>query len=284
MRPATFSYVRADTVDAATAALRETEGAQPLAGGQSLINRMRARVVRPTAVVDISRLEGLSYIRAESGELRVGALTTMAELHDQAVASQCYALYEAARSVGDPLVRNRATAAGNLFNPDQVSDLAPVLLASAGRVVVHGSAGSREVDADAFLETRAPALDAGELVTELRFGRGGASSAYEKLTRRRADAAVASAAVFVSTEGGEITDLGVAFSAVHEHPIRARAVERALLGSRFDLDSALSVLREFCRGLTPPSTVHANADYRREVAAVVAARALARATELADRR
>jgi carbon-monoxide dehydrogenase medium subunit len=284
MRPAPFDYVQPATVEEAVAALSDRDGARPLAGGQILINRMRARVERPGLVVDISRLPGLAFSEADGDQLRVGALTVLADLTGADVAAWCPALQQAAQSVGDPQVRNRATVAGNLLNPDPVSDIAPVLLASGGSVVLQGTDGRREVDAGEFLEAPAPRLGPTELIVELRFGRLSASSAFEKLSRRQADAAVASAAAFVRTDGGRITEVGLALSAVHEHPLRAATVCEQLTGGAFDATAAMEALRAFAGGLRPPSTPHADADYRKEVAPVVALRALQRAIDTANRR
>src|SRR5919202_2753024 len=150
MRPATFEYVRAATLEEAVQALEAADAnAEVLAGGQVLVNRMRARLDRPGTVVDISRLDDLRYARVEGDDLVVGALATMRDLEsaDQ-VRQRCPALAEAAAAVGDLQVRNRATLGGNFFNPDPVSDMAPVLLAADGQVVVHGPDGRRRLGAE----------------------------------------------------------------------------------------------------------------------------------------
>jgi carbon-monoxide dehydrogenase medium subunit len=204
----------------------------------------------------------------------------MCELATAAVvAAACPALAQAARAVGDPQVRNRATAGGNLCNPDPVSDIAPVLLAADGAVVLHGVGGRTVVQAADFFDAPLGSARAGQVIVELRFGATGASSAFEKLSRRAADAAVASAAAFVRMEEGVLTDVGLGLCAVHERPVRAKTVEDALRGRPFDPDTALALLRDFCMGLNPPDTVHADANYRREAGPVIATRALARAID-----
>jgi carbon-monoxide dehydrogenase medium subunit len=286
MRPAAVAYERPATVYAAIAALRDGgPDARVLAGGQTLVNQLRARTVRASTLVDVSRIEALRYVRAEDSELEVGALTRMRDLLDDG-AGGWTALAEAAGRVADPQVRNRATAGGNLLNPDPVSDLAPVLLASGGRVLLEGPDGRRALDAEAFLRAPAAALGPAELIVALRFGRGDAAagSAFEKLSRRAADAAIASAAAFVRVDDGVVAEVGLALGAVHAHPLRLHAFEQALAGAPFDERLAQAALAEACRELAPPSTPHAGAEHRREMAVVVALRALRRSAGATTRR
>jgi len=287
MRPAKFDYVRASSVEEAVRAL-EAAGpdARVLAGGQTLANLMRARVVRPSTVVDISRLSSLEYIRAEADYLAVGALCRLRDVEASALLRDaCPALAEAAAAIGDVQVRNRATAGGNLFNPEPSSDLAPVLLASGGSVVVEGPTGRQEIPAEEFFaRPLGSPLRPAEVVVEVRFRRSGAASAFEKLSRRAADPAMASAAVFLRLDGGAVSEVGVALGAVHERPVRAAPVEERLAGAPLDEATAAVALQEFCAGLSPPTSPHADAAYRKQVAPIVALRALRRAWDRAGGR
>jgi carbon-monoxide dehydrogenase medium subunit len=284
MRPAPFEYIRPTTVAEAVRAVHEAgEDARVLAGGQVLVNLMRSRRLRPSLVVDISRIAELDYVRLDAQHLAVGSLTRLRELAADDVRAACRALAEAARAVGDPQVRNSATAGGNILNPDPVSDLAPVLLASDGAVVVEAPEGRREIAAADFLAAPSGTPIGPLVIMELRFGRPAAASAFEKLSRRAADAAMASAAAFVELEDGCLSEVGLALGAVHERPLRATAVEDELRGRPFDPDTARQAVRELCATLDPPDTVHASAGYRRAVAPVVAVRALQRAVDEATR-
>jgi aerobic carbon-monoxide dehydrogenase medium subunit len=288
MRPATFEYVQAGTLEEAVRGLRVGNGdAQVLAGGQILINQMRARLVRPATVVDISRLDELRYIRSEGDDLAVGALSTMADVESSDVVRQrCPALAEAAALVGDLQVRNRATVGGNFFNPDPVSDLAPVLLATGGRVVLHGPDGRRELNADQLLGNASPRqkLAAGEILVEARFGALGTASAFEKLSRRAADPAIVNAAAAVEVTDGQLSRVGLALVGVHRWPVRAKPVEDQLSGRPLDADEATALLSEFLTTVDPPSNAHADGPYRHQVGPVVAVRALRRAVERAQGR
>ena len=287
MRPAMFDYVRAGSVEEAVRALEGAgAGARVLAGGQTLANLIRARVVRPSTVVDISRLSELDYIRAEADHLAVGALTRLRDVEtSDPLRATCPALVEAAAAIGDLQVRNRATVAGNLFNPEPSSDLAPVLLASNGSVMVQGPSGRREVAAEEFFAgPLGSPLAPAEVVVEVRFRRTGTASAFEKFSRRAADPAVASAAVFLRADADSVTEIGLALGAVHQRPLRAGPVEERLAGRPFDEAAATAALREFSAGLSPPSSPHADAAYRREVAPIIALRALRRAWDRAGGR
>ncbi|HLH71001.1 MAG TPA: FAD binding domain-containing protein [Candidatus Dormibacteraeota bacterium] len=277
MRPASFDYVRTGSLEEALGALSEP-GAVALAGGQTLVNLMRQRVVRPRVVVDISRVSGLDEVRLEDGRLVVGALARLGSLAElDLVRAACPALAQAAAAVGDPQVRNRATIAGNLCHPLPVSDIAPVLLASDGSLLVRSRSGQREVPATEFF---APPLGSGlrpgELIVEVRFGRLDGASAYERLSRRVADPAVAAAAAFVRMVDARVEDVAVALGAVHEVPVLVPSMD-AIRGGPFHPEAARAALESFCGRLSPPSSPHAGADYRRRVAVVVALRALARA-------
>ncbi|HZU61425.1 MAG TPA: FAD binding domain-containing protein [Solirubrobacteraceae bacterium] len=277
MRPASFEYVRTGSLGEALEALAEP-GAVALAGGQTLVNLMRQRVVRPRVVVDLSRLSGLNEVRIEGGRLIVGALARLGSLAElDLVRTACPALAQAAAAVGDPQVRNRATIAGNLCHPLPISDIAPVLLASDGSLLVRSRSSQREVPAtEFFAPPLGSGLRSGELIVEVRFARLDSASAYERLSRRVADPAIAGAAAFVRVVDARVEDVAVALSAVHEVPILVPQID-AIRGGPFDPNAARAVLESFCGRLSPPSNPHAGADYRRRVAVVVALRALARA-------
>jgi carbon-monoxide dehydrogenase medium subunit len=241
-----------------------------------LINQLRAREVKPRLLVDISRIGELAYVRIDGGALAVGATTRLAALvSDGLVRERCPGLADAAASIGDPQVRGQATAAGNLGNVG-ASDLAPVLLASGGEVVVADGDGTESVPApEFFARASSERLAAPTLVVELRFGRLGAGSRYEKLSRRVADPALVGAAAFVA--GGDNGEgSGLALIGVHADVIEVGADQWADEGgaSGPDLDRVRAAVVDACEGLEPPDDAHASAAYRREVAPVVAIRAV----------
>jgi aerobic carbon-monoxide dehydrogenase medium subunit len=268
MIPAPFEYLRADSAEAALAALAEHgDEAKLLAGGQSLIPLMRFRLTAPAVVVDVGSLTELSYIRDDGDRIAIGAMTRHHDLeHSALLTSQVPILAHVAGQVGDPSVRHLGTLGGAMAHGDPASDLPAAVLALGGTMVVQGPRGRREVAAGdfftGFLET---ALEPDELLTEIQVPKvPGAGWSYQKFNRRAQDwAIVGVAAVRNGTTGVALVNMG-------SSPMRAAAVESALAGGA-SIDEAAAVAAE---GTEPPSDLNADADYRRHLARVLVARAL----------
>src|SRR5262245_48271751 len=147
-----FDYYRASSVAEASDLLRKHPGAKVLAGGHSLIPLLKLRLAAPTAVIDIGRIRDLKGITFSNGRVRIGALTTHAEIAaSPVIREQCPALAEAAQLVGDPAVRNRGTIGGNVAHADPASDLPTVLTALGARFVIAPADGApKTTDAAAF--------------------------------------------------------------------------------------------------------------------------------------
>lgn len=270
MRPAEFAYLRASTIAEALAMLGDADAALPLAGGQALLKQLRSREVTAARIVDVARIAALNFIRVDGRHLEIGATTTLATLLDSAeVKRHCAALRQAAARIGDVQVRNRATAGGNLFN-GAASDLGTVLLACRGDVLVRNADGERSIAAADFFGREQSACPPGSLLTALRFGIGSAS-AFEKLSRRAADPAMVNAAACVwSVEARAVT---IAVGAAHTTIVDAAEAAQAY-AAKGDRAAVRASLTRWSRTLSPPSTPHAGADYRRAVVPVVALRAL----------
>lgn len=276
MIPASFDYRRASTVAEAIGMLGSDADAKALAGGHSLLPLMRLRLARPSLLVDIARIEGLSYVRSEGGEIAIGALTRH---HDVAASAElrtsCPILADTAAQIGDPQVRHVGTIGGSVAHADPASDLPTVLLALGATFVVTGPGGERRVAAADFFRGLFTAdLGADELLTEVRVpmttGRGWS---YQKFRRRAQDWAVVGVAAIV----GDGAAPAVALTSMSDRPMRAAGVEEAL-GSGADAATAAERAAE---GTSPPSDAFASAGYRSEVAKVIVRRAL---EEAASRR
>jgi carbon-monoxide dehydrogenase medium subunit len=151
MYAADFNYYRAGSVAEAGDLLKRNPGAKLLAGGHSLIPLLKLRLAAPPALIDIGRITELKGVTVRDGTVRIGALTTHADLAaSAALREHCPALAEAAAHVGDPAVRNRGTIGGNVAHADPASDLPTVLTALSARFAVTGPDGSRTVDANGF--------------------------------------------------------------------------------------------------------------------------------------
>ena len=226
MIPAAFDYVRAASADEALSLLAEHgDDAKLLAGGHSLLPLMKLRLASPPVLVDIGRLDDLSYIRDDGDNIAIGALTRHRDIETSAVlATELPLLAHATGQVGDPQVRHRGTLGGSLAHGDPASDL-PAVAARPRRAtfVARGPSGERDVAADdfftGFLES---ALAPDELLTEVRVPKAtGAGWSFQKFNRRAQDwAIVGVAAVAQRQHGHRAGQHGL-------HPARATASEQA---------------------------------------------------------
>ena len=268
MIPAPFDYVRAESADAAIAALGEHgDDAKLLAGGMSLLPLMKLRLATPAVLVDVGRLRDLSYVRDGGDHLAIGGLTRHRDLETSALlGEQCGVLRAVAAEVGDNQVRHRGTIGGSVAHGDPASDLPAVLLALDATLVVRGSAGERTVPASefflGFLET---ALAPDELLTEIRVPKTpGAGFSYQKFNRRAQDWAIVGA---VAVRNGSTR---VALVNMGSTPLRAAGVEAALAGGASPADAA----QHAAESTEPPGDLNASPEFREHLARVLVRRAL----------
>jgi len=268
MIPALFDYHRADSAEAAIAALIEFgDEAKLLAGGHSLLPLMKLRLASPAVLIDIGRVAELSYVRDAGDHIAIGALTRHRDLErSELLAAQVPILAHAASTVGDPQVRNRGTIGGSLAHGDGASDLPAVVLALGATLVVRGSS-EREIDATdffvGFLET---ALAADELLCEIRVPKvPDAGWSFQKFNRRAMDWAIVGAAV-VHGAG----HLGIGLVNMSTIPLRASATEAALTAGASITDAALLA----ADGTEPSADLHGSAEYREHLARVLVRRGL----------
>ena len=258
MKPREFDYLRPDTIDEALAELSASGGdARILAGGQSLIAMLNFRLVEPRVLVDIARLETLSYLRADGDRLEVGAAATQAELMAwPGLAARAPLLHAALPNVGHFQTRNRGTVCGSLAHADPSSELPLCLAVLGGEVVLRSAGGERAVAAAAFqtgMLSTARRLD--ELLVAARFPLAlpGAGYAFREVARRRGDFAIAAVAAVVTGDRIRLGVGGVADRpAVREWP-------------RLDGGALDDALNAFAWELGGTDDVHATARYRRRL-------------------
>ncbi len=269
MIPAAFDYIRAGSAEEALAALAEHgDEAKLLAGGHSLLPLMKLRLATPAVLVDIGRLDDLSYINDAGDHLAIGALTRHRDVETSAlVQSQAGLLAEATSHVGDPQVRNRGTIGGSIAHGDPASDLPSVMLAMRATLVARGPGGEREIAIDdfftGFLET---ALGDDELLTEIRVPKmPDAAWGFQKFNRRAQDWAIVGVSAIVANGSS-----GVGLVNMDSIPVRAAGVEAALAGGASASDAAEAA----AEGTNPPSDLNAGPEYREHLARVLTRRAL----------
>lgn len=270
MIPAAFEYVRADSPEAALAALAEHgDEAKLMAGGHSLIPMMKLRLAVPTVVVDIGRLTRLSYIRDRGDHVAIGALTTHYEVETSDVLHDHVPLLaHAASHVGDLQVRHRGTIGGSLAHSDPAADLPAVLLALDAVLVATGPGGAtRDIAAaDFFTGYFESSLAEGELLTEIRVPKmAGAGWSFQKFNRRAQDWAIVGVA---AVHGPDRTGIGLVNMGTT--PLRASATEAALASGASIADAAAAA----DEGTEPSADLHASVEYRRHLARVLVRRAL----------
>lgn len=269
MIPASFDYRRASSVKEATKILGGEEDAKLIAGGHSLLPLMRLRLARPSVLVDIARIEGLSYVRKDGKEFAIGALTRHHDVaSDAKLAADCPIVAYTAGQIGDPAVRHVGTIGGSVAHADPASDLPTVLLALGATFVVQGAKKERRIAAADFFRGLFTAdLAQDEVLTEIRVPATGAQGwSYQKFRRRAQDWAVVGVAALTGNGNGP----AVALTNMADRPMRAAGVEEALAGGA---DAATASARA-AEGTSPASDAFASADYRRDVAAVIVRRAL----------
>ncbi len=283
--PAPFEYERASTVEGAIASLnRIGPGARVIAGGHSLLPMMKLRLANPEHLVDINDLNELAYIRQEGDEIRIGALTRHVDLLKSDLLARHFPLFaDAEEVIADPVVRNRGTIGGSLCQADAAEDLSSVCSAAKASVVIRGTDGARTVSMDGFhVGPYMTAVKDGELLTEVRLPvRPGAGSAHEKVERRAGDWAICAASAAVWLDGGTITDVGLALSAVGLTTIHVTRAEELLKGQA-PSDELIAQAGEFAsEDCSPTADGRGPVDYKRHLAGVLTQRALRRAVSRA---
>lgn len=287
MIPATFEYHVPTSIREATGLLvRLGDDAKILSGGQSLIPLMKLRLAAPQHLVDINRIPGLGYIREADGVLAIGALAREADLEDSDLVQARYPiLADTSRVIADPLVRNLATVCGNLAHGDPANDHPATMLALGAEVVAVSETGERRVPVSAlFTGPFATALEAGEILTEIRIPAPPARSggAYLKLERKVGDFATAAVAAQVTlADGGVCARVGLGLTNVGPTPIRATRAEAFLQGKRADEAAIRQAARLAADEARPTSDLRGPAEYKRDLVRVLAGRALVKAIERA---
>ena len=285
MIPPSFDYVAPKTLPEAIAALGQ-DNAKILAGGQSLIPLMRFRLADPALLVDLNRVEGLSFIEEKDGWLRIGAMTRQSEVEHSALVSEKYSLLaDTVKVLSDPVVRNRGTVGGNIANADPVNDEPAAMLAYGAEVVAMGPNGERVIPiASFYVDLLQSALARDEILTEVRVPapKPRSSGAYLKLERKVGDYATAAVAAQVELdEGGNFASVGIGLTNVGLTALKATAAEEFLKGKAATEENFREAAKLAAEAAQPVADARGSEDYKRSLVRTYTVRALRLAVQRA---
>ncbi len=284
MKPAPFAYHRAHTVAEAVALLAELgDEAKILAGGLSLVPMMNFRLARPTALVDVTRIEGLSYLQADPQDgLRIGALTTHRAVEtsrDPAVLAGFGVLPRSARWIGHYPIRSRGTFGGSIAHADPASEWCLLAMLLGAQVVLTGPRRQRTLPAAEFFEGYySTAANPDEMITELWFPQPAPRAVLTEFAQRQGDFAVVAAAVCADIEDGICRSGRVVLGGVGPLPV---AVNADAMAGQPATAATWQAMGEHAAGqVDPPEDTHGSGEFRRRLTATLVSRALAEASQL----
>lgn len=289
MIPQVFEYFQPRTIPEAITFLQQYgDEAKILSGGQSLIPMMKLRIARPGYLIDINRIAGLSYIKEESGYLKIGGLTREAELESSPLIQSKYPIiFDTSRVIADPQIRNQATLAGNLAHGDPANDHPATMVALQALVVATGSQGERVIPIDNFFVTLFTTdLQHDEIISEIRIPlpepRSG--GAYFKLERKVGDFATAAAAVQLTVDQQGICQrIGIGLTNVGPTPIKAGKAQQFLLGKPVNDTNIAQAAQLAAEDAQPSSDLRGPATYKKGLVKELTRRALLRAFDRATK-
>ena len=279
MKPAPFAYFAPLTMQEAVSLLDEHGyEAKLLAGGQSLVPLMNLRLARPEVLVDLNRVQELSFVECTDGHVRIGAMTrhhTVAT--SPRIAGVSPLLSHAAGHIGYRAIRHRGTMGGSIAHADPASEVPCIAVVQGAEIEVMGSGGVRTIPAEEFfLDHMTTALEPEEMVRSVRFPRmrPGDSWGFKEFARKVGDFAVVIVAVLLRIESGQVVSARIGLGGVEATPRRSRPAEQLLVGSPAGQAVIDEAARAAAETVDPMSDIHGSADYRRRLVNALTRRAL----------
>jgi CO/xanthine dehydrogenase FAD-binding subunit len=287
MKPARFDYVSPTSVDAAIEALVASHGeGKVLAGGQSLLPLLNFRMARPSVLVDLNSIKGLSYIEERGNRIAIGAMTRHRDLeHSPLIASRLPVMSAAMRHVAHLAIRNRGTIGGSLCHADPAAELPMLATFYDASISVQGPAGQRTVAAEEFfVDALTNCLEPDEIVLEIEFPvLDHHGWAFEEVARRFGDFALASIAVSVRCAGPRFADARIAVMGVADTPLRLMEAEQEIIALSIDGDTPDRFAEIVISKVSPRDDLHASGEYRRHLLGELSKRGLRTALARAER-
>ena len=282
-----FEYIVPTSLGDAVNLLQKHAGhAKILAGGHSLIPMMKLRLAAPELLIDIGRIPELTYVKEESGKIRIGALTTHHVIQSSDVIKRrLTALAEAAGLIGDIQVRNKGTIGGSIAHADPAADYPAAILAFEATIVTLGPNGERRIPASKFfVDIMTTALEQNEIVREIQIPvkAGKTGSAYLKMAQKASGFAICGAAAVVELDAADVlSNVAIGITGVGSYAFRASKTEAALRNQKPSADIIKAACGNAGDGVIALEDIHASADYRIDLARIYARRAIEAAIERA---
>ena len=282
MKPAPFDYVAPTSLEEAVEVLAAANGeGKVMAGGQSLVPLLNFRVTRPSVVVDLRKIPGLSFIEDRGSTIAIGALTRHAEVERSGiVAAKLPVMAAAMPHVAHLAIRNRGTIGGSIAHADPAAEHPMLTVFYDATIKVQGPNGRRDIPAEQlFCAALTTTLEPDEIVYEIEYPILSSHSGwgFEEVARRFGDFALGCIAVSLERRGGLIRDARVAVMGVDETPRRLGEAEAVLR----DAPGETAVFKRFSEAVrmavSPPSDIHVSSDYRRALIGLLAERVTAAA-------
>lgn len=278
MKPATFEYHRAYSVDETVELLTELdEDAKIIAGGQSLAPMMNFRLARPSALVDVNPIRGLDHVVRDGDTLRIGALTrhrAVETTRDLGVHDGFGVLPRAARWIGHYPIRCRGTVGGSIAHSDPTAEWCLLASLYDASVVLQGPSGTREVAAaDWFTGFLTTSGEPDEMLVETRFTNPRSHGALTEYARRKGDFAIAAVGVAFDVVDGRLSNVGIVVGGVSSEPFRATEAEAILEGALARPETWAEAARSAAAAVDPPSDLNGDAAYRKRLVETLTTRA-----------
>jgi len=279
MTPKKFDYYAPTTLSEALQILHGTEDSKVLAGGQSLLALMKLRLAAPSALVDISKLQNMSYVHEDKDGVAVGALTIHDIIeHNQFIREHFTILHDAVSKIGDQQIRNKGTIGGSSCHADPAADFPTALRTLDAHFVVHGRTGQRTIPAsEFFIDLFTTSVGKDEVLTEIKipYLPPHSGSGYIKHSRREGDFAIVGVGAVVTVGDGNVCEnVKIGLGAVGATPLRATKTEEWLKGKTLDDKNIAEAAEVANEGADPPSDMHGSREYRLEMIKVFTRRTL----------
>jgi CO/xanthine dehydrogenase FAD-binding subunit len=281
MKAAPFEYSRPADVAEACALLAD-ENARVIAGGQTLVPMMAMRLARPTRLVDIAQITGLSFIRDDGDAIAIGAATRQCVVeHSALVRRRLPLIARAIPWIGHTATRARGTVGGSIAHADPAAELPLLALTLDAALSYRAADDVGDIPAtEFFIGPTITTLPAGALLTEVRFPvwSGRVGTAFHEVNARRSDFAFAAAAAQVElADDGTCARIALGVGGITDIPVRLDEAEEALIDTPLETEGIRDIVRGALTGVECMDDLHASADYRRRAALTLALRALAEA-------